>query len=164
MAFWEMYALQFKILQLLLTRYLSHVLTPGSKIQERIGMKGAIFTIPPLFSAAVGAVIHITTLNLSFYSVFFLSLFTPAAVAAFSPGNIFLCNCPSRTTTVKDMGEGLWRFLQWSINASNLAPVRWTLLLLPNAFEGREGWLKVMGTVLAGYSVGGSVFVVAGLK
>lgn len=161
MAVWELYPIPFKIFQVLLARYFASLLArdpaPQSASQRKASvLKGLRYTYA--FSAAVGAVSHIITLTLSYSSVFFPTLYNAASRSGLGPSSVFLGVSPFYSTPVKNLGEGLWHFLIWNMNVSNVAPLLWALLQCRNAHEGRkewEGWISVLMKI-------GAVSMVAG--
>ena len=169
MAFWELYPVPFKIFQMLLVKYLSSLLQctrsgSGTSDKKTESLKYLRYIYG--FSALVGGITHIITLTLTFSAAFFPSIFTPAAAASLAPAGILGLNSPFDSTQVKDMGYGLWHFLQWNMNVSNVAPVLWALVQYRNACEGRvkwEGWWTVMAKVVGTYFAGGAACATAGL-
>lgn len=144
------------------------MLDAGFKPQERTGTRGTPFKVFPLLLRLQPCCWSCDPCH---YSDPFLHFgLLPVAIRAcryprILSRNTLHCNSPFEYDDSGRHGEELWHFLQRKINLSSVAPVLWALLQYRNVFEGRaewERWLKVMGTVMAGYSVGGSAFGVAG--
>ncbi|KAL8861302.1 MAG: hypothetical protein Q9178_002174 [Gyalolechia marmorata] len=172
MAFWELYPVPFKILQIVFARYIFDSLasTPtttskASSLSEQKSMNLRYLRRTYIFAFAVSAFTHLTTLTLALSPVLFPSLFLSTSRTSLSPSNIFIPTSPFYNTPVKNLGEGLWYFLVWNMTISNIAPLVWGMLMARNA-EGRvkgkdsgEGWGSMMGkvvgiTLLAGPGAG----------
>ena len=167
MAIWTFYPIPFKILQLLLGRYLfAPILTPTvpssgsskSSAQQRATTL-ALLKKTYAFIVLFAGVSHITTCALSISTVFFPSIFTAATVTNFSPSKVFLPVSPFYSTKVKDIGEGLWVFAGWNNAVSTAAPLFWGLVQLRNAAsakkKGWEGWPIVLAKTGAISAIGG---------
>ena len=139
MAFWELYPVPFKILQIVLTRWLTTYLTASTKQSEatqRSKTQSSLRSLRNLyaFAALVGFTTHLISLTLSFSTMFFPSLFQPSICKHFHPRTILLpTRSPLSTTTIEDAGEGLLHFLQYNMAISNIAPVLWALIQYRNA-------------------------------
>ncbi|KAL8780368.1 MAG: hypothetical protein Q9213_006512, partial [Squamulea squamosa] len=144
MAVWEFYPVPFKVLQVVLARYVfTKVLAssspssvvPAATVPAAASKKDAKSSQsqPPLaaqkatnlhllrrtylFAASVAIITHIITLTLALSTYFFPSLFSPAALSNISllPSDVFLPVSPLQNTPVKNLGEGLYHFLVWNM-------------------------------------------------
>lgn len=188
MAFWDLYPIPFKLLQIVLVRVFTSILpppiNPKSKPQSlphrkalTLHLLGAIYA----FSALVSGLSHIITLTLSLSPLLFPALFTPAARDSLSFGNIFVPVSPWYNEKVEHLGGGLWRFLVWNLAVSEVAPLVWAGVAYWNArlrFAGGEGgkggedrvrgngwgvWGAVVGKIAALTLIGGPGVAIAWL-
>ena len=167
MAIWTFYPIAFKILQLLLARYLFAALftpTASSSGSSKSSAQQRATTLALLkktyaFIAIIAGVSHIITLTLSFSTVFFPSIFTTDTVTNFSPLKVFLPVSPFYSTKVENVGQGLWVFAGWNNAVSTAAPLLWGLVQLRNATstkrKGWEGWPVVLAKIGALSVIGG---------
>ncbi|KAL8717473.1 MAG: hypothetical protein Q9225_005280 [Loekoesia sp. 1 TL-2023] len=200
MAWWELYPIPFKILQLLLSRYIFARIyasssppplastsldqkkkasasrsQPTAQKDNRKSQNLHLLRYTYLTAFAVAVLTHTITLTLSLSAYFFPSLFSSAPSASspppFSlhPKNIFIPVSPLYHTPINNLGEGLYHFLVWNMQVSNIAPLVWGLLQLRNAVErkGKEAWegwawagAKVLGCSVVGGPSAGAVWCV----
>ncbi|KAL8793885.1 MAG: hypothetical protein Q9195_003504 [Heterodermia aff. obscurata] len=148
MAFWDLYPLGFKLLQLLLIPLLPSS-NPKSKATT-LRLTSYLYA----YAALLSAIPHLITLTLSITPVVFPELFTPAARSSLSFANIFVPVKPWHSNPVEHLGGGLWRFLVWNLLISGGAPMVWAGWRLVGE-GGGTGKGEVVGKMAALAIVGG---------